>query len=181
MAELNLNQGPSPDYIITAVRMQLKEIDGLLDIGWFPNVSYDERSETFEGRYALVCMWAQSDDRWQMYHSGEIGEPFDILGYFTQASGQGQWADPHAPPVEPDLLMDQVMEHLGRMDQTRETWKERMKKAAAANVKLQKDRHQGIVDEVVDELVYSRKRIKGEPIVNLGAALDPKEGENDGA
>lgn len=165
-----------------ALRKTLKEIDSLLDIRWFPYAGLNPISGELEGRYAVVSRWADADKRWAMYRSGEIGEPFDLLGYL-QVDQFGEF-DPHSgsgTPVPLDQMTDLVIQFLGPFDNTRSTWRDRMKAAIVHNKGLQDDIKSAIVEETMDEVEYQRKRLAGEPIVNLGAALPdiPNEGAHD--
>ena len=152
------------------VRQQLKEIDPLLDIKWFPMAFIDEEGTEWEGRYGLICQWAQEDKRWEMYRTGEIGEPFDAIGWFTEPGDDGNMQDGTRLPVDPILLMDRIREWLGKMDQTKDgqDWKSKMRKSVEANIKLRKERQDVIVEETMGEVEYYRKKWANEPIVNLG-------------
>ena len=134
------------------VRAQLKQLDPLLDIQWFPHVA--------EGRYGLTCRWPQADRRWEMYHAGEIGEPFDILGWFTQAAAErGDLQDASSLPVEPALLIDKVLDFLGRCDNERQPWRHRMKQAIEANQRRDAELTRQAVDEAVGGLEYYKRKL----------------------
>lgn len=162
------------------VRARLKELDRLLDLRYFPGVG--NRS----GRYGLIVRWADADPRWAAYRSGDIGEPFDCLGWFTQAAGSGDFHEPCDVPVRPDDLLDKVIEFLrAKCDQqgVSGTWKDRMRASMEAN-KAQRERvRQEAADEMFAGLEYGRKKVLGEPIVNLGGALpaDPLESSDGGS
>lgn len=165
-----------------ALRKTLKEIDSLLDIRWFAYAGINPKNFETEGRYAIVSRWADADERWSMYQSGEIGEPFDLLGYL-QVDQFGDF-DPHSgsgTPVPLDQMTDLIINFLGSFDNTRQSWRDRMKATIVHNKGLRDDIKSAIVDETMDEVEYQRKRMAGEPIVCLGAALPdiPKEGAHD--
>lgn len=113
------------------VREKLKSIDSLLDI------QYVE----WAGRYALTCQWPQSDPRWKMYQSGEIGASYDSLGWFCE-----DMQDPSSLPVSVDSIENKVLERLASCDNTQTPWKDRMKEIIAKNAKVRKARQQEVVD-----------------------------------
>jgi len=115
------------------IRTKLKSLDPLLDI----------RYVEWIGRYSLVCMWPQSDGRWPMYHKGEIGEPFDSLGWFCKDMG-----DPSSLPISLDDIENLVIERLAACDNTREDWKSRMAGHIKHNQKVKKDRQKIALDQV---------------------------------
>lgn len=118
-----------------AVREKLKSIDSLLDI------KYVE----WAGRYALICQWPQSDDRWKMYQSGEIGSPFDSLGWFCS-----DIQDPSSLPVSVDSIENLILERLASCDNTKTPWKDRMRQIIDKNAKVRKSRQQEVIDKAQD-------------------------------
>lgn len=118
-----------------AIREKLKSIDSLLDI----------RYVEWAGRYSLVCQWPQSDDRWKMFESGEIGEPFDSLGWFCE-----DMQNPSSLPVSVDSIENLVLERLASCDNTRYPWRDRMKDIIAKNAKLRRNRKQEVIDRAED-------------------------------
>lgn len=162
----------APPEVLEAVRERLKALDPLLDLRWFPHVVYSEERETLEGRYGLICQWPSSDPRWELYRSGDIGEPFDCLGWFTESAATGDWHEPSALPVSPEQLEEKLIEFLGRMDMGRQSWHDRMRKAAEQNAAQRKRVADEAVDEATQRLSFYRKKLHGEPIVSLGAALE---------
>lgn len=131
-APIDYRRRSEPSPVAEAhVRSQVQSIDGLLDIKWYPVV----------GRYALVARWPTSDPRWQMYQSGEFDDCHDILGWFTVDMFD---ADTDAVPV--DSIEQKVMELLGRSDNMRTDWKQRLKQIAEKNIKARKDKKQAVID-----------------------------------
>ena len=123
------------DELAEQVRAKLKAIDSLLDI------QYVEWAQ----RYALTVQWPQSDERWKMFQSGEIGAPFDNLGWFTE-----DIQDPQSLPVSVDSIENLVLERIASCDNTRYPWKDRMKDIIAKNAKVRKSRQQEIIDRTGD-------------------------------
>ena len=117
------------------VREKLKSIDSLLDIVYVP----------WAGRYALMVKWPESDTRWSMYQSGEIGDCHDSLGWFCE-----DIQDPSSLPVSIDSIENKVMERLASCDNTLTPWKGRMKDIIAKNARVRKDRKQEMVDRAGD-------------------------------
>jgi hypothetical protein len=117
------------------VREQLKSIDSLLDVRYIE----------WAGRYSLVCQWPSNDERWKMYQSGEIGEPFDSLGWFCQ-----DMQDPTSVPVDIDSIEQLVLERLASCDNTRHHWRDRMKQIIDKNAKVRKSKQQEVIDRAQD-------------------------------
>ena len=129
------------------VREQLKSIDSLLDI----------RYVEWAGRYALVCQWPQVDERWKLYQSGDIGEPFDNLGWFCT-----DIQDPSSLPVDVDSIEQLVLERLASCDNTKTPWKARMRDITDKNAKVRKARQQEIIDrteEIARTLHHAAGRV----------------------
>src|ERR1043166_684657 len=117
------------------VRQKLQSIDSLLDL------QYVE----WAGRYALISKWPQSDERWKMYETGEIGSPYDSLGWFCE-----DMSDPTSLPVSVDSIENKVLELLASCDNTTHPWKERMAQVIAKNAKVRKDRAHQIAEKAAD-------------------------------
>lgn len=176
--------GPLSEQRMDRVRRALKELDPLLDIRWVPMARWNPRQQKMDGRYALICRWPEIDDRWEMFHSGEIGEPFDVIGYYEVSAGSGEmdWFSGNGEPVDPSIVMDRTLALLASCDNTRQSWKERVRKSAEHNRRLREKRKQEVVDETVQGMKHYRKKIRGEPIVALGEALsdsDPTTNQED--
>jgi hypothetical protein len=158
-----------------AVRALLKELDPLLGLVWLPFARYSPDGRP-EGRYALTCRWPQQDMRWELYHSGEIGEPFDILGMFeTQGDGMawfGSGSDQQNAAIEPDAVMDRTIELLGKMDNTRFPWRDKLRKNSEHNLALRRKRQQEVVDEAVDGMKDRRRQLQKVPYVGVVADLE---------
>lgn len=152
-----------PEHREEKVRQALKELDELLDIKWVPLVRI--RNGKPEGRYALICRWPSIDKRWEMYRRGEIGEPFDIMGYFETQDGEMAWHAGGGEPVNPDMVMDQTLELLGKCDNTRQSWKTRLEQSARNNRELVRKRRAAVTAEAVQGFKYYGKWYRGEPLV----------------
>lgn len=146
-------------------RAILKDIDPLLDIRWFDTPV--RSSGGTEGRYAILCRWPQADRRWELYQRGEIGDCHDIIGWCVEPDEHGSIHDGNRLPLDPMAMMDRICEFLGKMDNTRHSWRDRMRSAMEANAKLRKSHIDMITEETMDEVDYHMKRILHEPIVNL--------------
>ena len=131
---------PQPDAE-DRVRKQLKSIDDLLDVRWFPYAIWNERHHSFEGRYALVCRWPLEDKRWELYQKGEIEDAVDMLGWFCE-----DMQNAASMPVSVDSIERKVIELLGKCDGTRVPHAVRMRQIVEKNAKLRKDRKQEILD-----------------------------------
>jgi hypothetical protein len=118
-----------------AVREKLKNIDSLLDL------LYVE----WAGRYCLISKWPQSDERWKMYESGEIGAAYDSLGWFCE-----DMQDPSSLPVSVDSIENKVIELLASCDNTKHHWKDRMKDIIAKNAKVRRDRADKVAEKAAD-------------------------------
>lgn len=159
------------------VRRELKKIDGLLDIQWFPTAVWNPKYERYEGRYGLTVRWPMSDPRWELYQEGEIGEPFDLLGWFCE--------DPHdanSVPVAPDAVQARTRELLGRCDNERESWKVRMRRAFEKNAEHREEMKQEAVEMAAEEAhrrYYSREGNQAER-VSMAGADDEQQGGTDG-
>src|SRR5688572_26054592 len=102
--------GPQPQpEAEAALRVTLRDLDPLLDVRWF-HLGADANG-TPQGRYGLTCQWPQSDKRWEMYRTGEIGEPYDILGWLTEAirSDTPNFNDTQALPTSLDGILPKVL------------------------------------------------------------------------
>lgn len=117
------------------VRAQLKSIDSLLDIRYIE----------WAGRYSLVCQWPQSDSRWSLFQKGDIGEPFDSLGWFCS-----DIQDPSSTPVDVDSIERLVLERLASCDNTINPWKDRMQDVISKNAKVRKSRQMELVEQTGD-------------------------------
>ena len=148
------------------VRAHLKALDPLLDLLWVPIVRNPDAP--VDGRYGITCRWHDTDSRWEMYHKGEIGEPYDILGWITEAAARGDFHEPTSLPVDPGSILDKVVEFLGKCDNQREPAKARMKRAMEDNALRREVVKKEAMDEMLEYLDYNRQKLAGNPIVNLG-------------
>lgn len=117
------------------VREKLKSVDELLD------VQYVEWAE----RYSLICKWPTTDPRWKMYQSGEIGSPYDSLGWFCE-----DMQDPSSLPVSLDSIENKVLELLASCDNSKHPWKDRMRQIIDKNARVRKAKQQMVLDQVED-------------------------------
>lgn len=127
------------------VRKQLKSIDSLLDVRWWPHAVYNEAHNDFEGRYALVCEWPPGDARWELYQKGEIEDNVDFLGWFCE-----DIHDAHSVPVAVDSIERKILELLGKCDATRIPHSTRMAQIVEKNAKLRESRKQVYLDQAED-------------------------------
>lgn len=118
-----------------SLRQKVKDLDALLDIRYIE----------WAGRYSLVCQWPQIDKRWELYHNGDISEPFDSLGWFCM-----DMQDPSSLPVSLEDVENKVIELLGKCDNTRYPWKGRMAEHITRNRKVREDRKQLAIDQAAD-------------------------------
>ena len=117
------------------LRETVKSLDSLLDI------VYVEWAK----RYSLICHWPQGDARWPMVQNGEIGSPYDSLGWMCQ-----DMSDPQSIPVSLDDVELLVLRRLDECDNDRLSWKTRMADHITHNKKVRKDRQQIALDQVQD-------------------------------
>lgn len=134
------------------VRLMLKSMDELLDIKWYPTAVFNERYRDFEGRYALICKWPQSDKRWSLFQSGEIEDPVDMFGWFCE-----DIHDADSIPVDADSIERKVLELLGKCDSNRIPHSVRMKQMIDKNADLRRRRKAEMSDqagEIARDLHY---------------------------
>jgi hypothetical protein len=155
---------PQPDANTEErVRLQLKQLDSLLDIRWIPNAVFNERYQKLEGRYAIVCRWPSADKRYALIQSGELGDdPHDILGWYTEDVHNANSA-----AVAPDALERRVMELLASADNERTPWKQRMAQTVAKNAAVRQANKNELEAMIVDAAGYEFNRVKGSPIVSV--------------
>jgi len=148
------------------VREQLKSIDSLLDVRWFPNAIWNDKHKSFEGRYGLVCEWPQNDPRYQLFQSGEIEDNVDMLGWFCEDIHNAT-----SMPVSVDSIEQKVIELLGKCDGERIPHSTRMREIAEKNVKNRRNKRQPITDaaqdvaEVLRHMVGTRKTATVERVI----------------
>lgn len=162
---------PLPEAEEERLRQELKQLDPLLDLRWFPTLRYG--SQGYEGRYGLCCQWPQQDRRWEMYHAGEIGEPFDLLGVYEEAAdGSGlQWHGGHGLPLDPSQLLDRTMELLAACDNTKHSWRDRLRYNAEKNRQLVAKRKADVLDESLEGAKHYRRMIQ-KGAFSTGASFD---------
>lgn len=148
------NQVQRNEGVEQIVRSRLREIDPLLDIRWVPLAMMDAEGNKWDGRYALTSQWPQADKRWELFQKGEIGEPFDILGWFVEPDAEGNIHNGTRLPVDPLELMDKVLDFLGRGDNSRHPWKDRMKKAIEHNNRIREQQDKAILEETMGAVEY---------------------------
>ena len=148
------------------VSAHLKGMDPLLDLLWVPIVR--DPNNPVDGRYGIICRWHDSDPRWQMYRDGEIGEPYDILGWITQAATRGDFHEPTSLPVDPASILDKVVEFLGKCDNEREPRKARMKRVLEDNALRREVVKKEAMYEMFEHLEYNRQKLASNPFVSLG-------------
>jgi hypothetical protein len=143
-----------------AVREVLARMDPLLGIMWVPTVFRNERAGRWEGRYALTCAWPRADKRWAQVQSGEVAEQdaVDIIGWLCT-----DMQDAQSVPVTGEGVETRVLELLGKMDNTRYPWKQRMLATIEKNVK----RHQATKNDALnlthDVAEHFYRQAKGVP------------------
>lgn len=152
----NTRPEPQPEAE-TRVREQLKSIDSLLDVRWFPYAIINPVTNEWEGRYALVCNWPQSDKRWEMYQSGEIEDHCDMLGWFCE-----DIHDAKSIPVNVDSIEQKIVELLGKCDANRIPHATRLKQIVEKNAKNRKNRKQPMLDytQEIAETLHHAVRTK---------------------
>lgn len=153
------------------VRAELRSIDSLLDLRFVPNVYAGKTGD--EGRYALICRWPQSDKRWELFQRGELGEAFDILGWYT--------TDVHSAnsvPTRPDEVWELTHRLLASADNDLLPWRKRLANAAQANIDLKKKRRQDFLDGEGHELIAeSRREAYNTQTVSVGVDIKSMNGE----
>lgn len=155
------------------VGRKLREIDQLLGIRWFERAVFSDDGTEWEGRYGLIVRWPENDPRWEMYRSGDIGEPVDRLGWFTTDPTNG-----NSVPVDPLDMFDKIIELLARCDLEKTPWAGRMKSVMEGNRAQMKKNEDDFKDEAIQGLMYDRKQMAGESIVSVPVQIvneTPKE------
>lgn len=127
------------------LRAWLKSLDSLLDVKYVP----------WAERYSLVCNWPQADVRWPLFQSGEIGEPYDSLGWLCKDAG-----DSASVPLSLDDCEAIVIERLAACDNQIRGWKSRMGDTITNNRKVRKDRQQLALDQT-EEVARSLHYMSG--------------------
>lgn len=127
------------------VREELKKLDVLLDIRWFPYAIWNEKYNDFEGRYALVCQWPHTDARWELYQKGEIEDNVDMFGWFC-----ADMHDASSTPVAPDSITNKVLELLHNCDEQRMPHAKRMAGLVSKNAKVRQDRKNQALEQAGD-------------------------------
>lgn len=139
----------------TRLREWLRTLDSLLDVKYVP----------WAERYSLICNWPQADVRWPLYQNGEIGEPFDSLGWLCKDAG-----DSTSVPLNLDDCEAIVIERLAACDNEIRGWKSRMKDTIVNNKKVRKDRQQIALDQAEDvasSLYHMAGRVKGHTLEKI--------------
>ena len=142
------------------VRDVLRDMDTLLDVMWVPTVFWNKSKHRWEGRYALICRWPRSDGRWQEVQSGKVPEQdaYDIIGWLCE-----DMQDAQSVPQSSEGIANRVVELLGRIDNTRYPWKQRM----LATVEKNRKRNQALKNEALDlahdVASYFYRQAKGVP------------------
>jgi hypothetical protein len=151
-------------------RAELKQIDALLDIKWLPIVWWNPKQQSHEGRYAVVVYWPGNDPRREMFQKGEVESDYDILCFVSKD------IDSAEVPADPSEVWPRVLQRLANADNTRESWKIRMKRAAEKNLQLREKRKQDFLEGVVhDNASHFRAQNLGNAIVNVPAQIGEKK------
>lgn len=148
---------PQPDAE-ERVRTMLKSIDSLLDVKWYHHAIWNEREKAMEGRYALVCRWPYGDKRWELYQSGQIEDPVDMLGWFCE-----DIHDATSIPVDVDSIERKVVELLGKCDGERMSHTKRMRQIVEKNAKVRQQHRAPITDsaqEMAESLFNLSRTVK---------------------
>lgn len=130
------------------LREWLLSLDSLLDIKYVP----------WAERYSLICKWPQADVRWPLFQNGEIGEPYDSLGWLCKDAG-----DSTSVPLNLDDCEAIVIARLAACDNEIRGWKSRMKDTIVNNKKVRTDRQKIALDqaeEVASSLRYMAGRVE---------------------
>lgn len=135
----------------------LSRIWQYLELQWLPLAGVGERGEP-EGRYALASRWEERDKRWEMFHAGEVGRPFDILGFFVGGAGEGLPLSADGQPVDPITVFDRVHELLGRLDNERFPPKEKVRRSLEAMSEHERRSRAELADEAEQRAKYYMKR-----------------------
>jgi hypothetical protein len=148
---------PTPNESVEArVNVELQtHLDALLFIRWVPMAVWNAPAGRGEGRYALMCRWPSADLRWQWVQDGrhDPNEACDMLGWFCE-----DMSNANSVPVQPDAMLERVRILLGKCDNTRFPWAERMKQCvehnAAQRAKLKKDALDNEAHEAAHDAYY---------------------------
>jgi hypothetical protein len=128
---------------IERVRLELKQIDGLLDVIEHPAFR----------RFALVARWPEAEPKWQLVQKGEMSadEAYDILGWFSE--------DMHDADTAPtDVALDnRVLDILRKCDNSQKPWRDRLRSISERNIAVRQKRKQEMVDQaegIAKDLYY---------------------------
>jgi hypothetical protein len=153
-------------HVEERARAFLKSKDSLLDIRWVPFAYFNEKQGKMEGAYAITIAWAPIDKRWVLYRSGEIGEPFDILGWYAE-----DIHNPESGPLSPEYAEERVMKLLASADNLKTPWKKRMLQSMENNKKVREDNKKILGDMIHDEASYLFNQVKHVPIVAVSKEI----------
>ena len=137
------------------LRQWLKSLDSLLDIIYLP----------WAERYSLICNWPQSDPRWAMFQSGEIGAHYDSLGWLCKDPG-----DASSVPMNLEDCENIVIERLAACDNTRQDWKSRMSSVIKHNKDVKKTRQSEMLErtaELQSSLEYMAGRVDAHKLESI--------------
>lgn len=140
---------PAPNALTEElVNAQLAELDPHFFIQWVPTAYWNARRRTFEGRYALMQRWTSNDPRMAEVQSGKVplSDAHDLWCWFCEDM---QKAD--SVPRDPAAMWRLIADYIGKADNTRFPWRQRMAQTAAKNMAQREAAKKVMADEVTDE------------------------------
>lgn len=143
---------PNPDMEARVNAKLAADFDPLLHIAWCPTAYWNAEKQRLEGRYALYHRWRDNDPRWAG-QPPDYPDAHDLMGWFCT-----DMHDASTVAQEPEQMFELVRTLLGKADNTRFPWKERMLKSIDHNRKLREQARAEAVDEAVDEAAHAYYR-----------------------
>jgi len=157
---------PAPNILAEErVNRELQDhYDPLLFIQWAPQVVWNGKQEQWEGRYALMCRWGHADPRRaeQLPPDAQC----DRLAWFTEKMQDGE-----SEPVEPDQMLDRVVELLAQCDNTKYPWLQKFRDTWAHNEQVKKDQVSNMLDMTEDEARHWFNKVKGNASISVPRSL----------
>ncbi len=141
---------PEPNVFTEArVNPILQAFDPHFFLSWIPTAVYSERHRDYEGRYAVCQRWVAEDPRWKEVQEGRVpaDEAFDLWCWWTIDK---QKADAPPPESEGEML-NVLLDYIGKADNTRFPWRQRIAATTAHNAKQRELVRAPIVEQAGDE------------------------------
>ena len=137
---------PRDEAMEARINAELANLDGLLFVKWF---QVPIRG-SMEGRYGLCCRWPSHDPRLQWVRDGthDPAEAHDLLGWVCD-----DLQNAHTTPRDPEQIKAKAFELLGKCDNVKFPWAQRIRSTAEKNERLTAKRTEEVLDMAHDAAV----------------------------